>query len=148
MEARTVGVVGGAMSYQAVLALHLLAITLFLGGHVATVIFLAGSGGEGASEGTELRRLALGNRLIIAPAFAAVWIAGLHLADAGGWFPMRWLQIKMTCVVLLTASHVILSVDLERAATGAQRLRLRRWLLPFSAILVLAIVGLVTVKPS
>ena len=147
MATGLVGVVGGAMSYQAVLALHLLAITLFLGGHVATVIFLAGSKGEGASEATELRRLALGNRLIIAPALALVWIAGLSLAQAGGWFPMRWLQIKMACVVLLTASHVILSVDLERAATGARR-RLRRWLLPLSAILVLSIVGLVTIKPS
>jgi putative membrane protein len=136
------------MSYQAVLALHLLVITLFLGGHVATAIFLAGSGDNGPSEPTELRRLTLGNRLIIAPALVAVWIAGLHLADAGGWLPMRWLQIKIVCVVLLTASHVILSVDLERAAVGAQQRHLRRWLLPFSAILVLAIVGLVTVKPS
>ena len=147
MATGLVGVVGGAMSYQAVLALHLLAITLFLGGHVATVIFLAGSKGEVASDATELHRLALGNRLIIAPALALVWIAGLSLAQAGGWFPMRWLQIKIACVVLLTASHVILSVDLERAAAGARR-HLRRWLLPFSAILVLAIVGLVTIKPS
>ncbi|MBB5716569.1 CopD family protein [Sphingomonas aerophila] len=136
------------MSYQAVLALHLLAITLFLGGHVATVIFLAGTGADGASDAAELRRLALGNRLIVAPALAIVWIAGLHLADAGNWFPMRWLQIKIVCVVLLTASHIVLSLDLERAAAGARRRRLRWWLLPFSTILVLVIIGLVTVKPS
>lgn len=88
-------------------------------------------------------------RIIINPSMILVWVLGLTLAFAGGWWSMGWLHIKFAIVVLLSGYHGWLSGLRRKFARGERpvserALRIANEVPSFATI---AIVILVIVKP-
>ena len=133
-----------APPYPALLTLHLLAIAVFLGGLALHAATLPTMGDHAPADLARARRF---NGLIVTPALLLVWLFGVSLAAAGGWFAAGWLQAKMALVVALSALHGVLSVRLRRIGTPAARPTSYRPLLAV-AVLASAIVALATAKPG
>jgi putative membrane protein len=128
--------------YPAAIAVHLLAVILFVGGLLITSLLLRGS-----PEAGELRRLKKWNRFVTTPALLILWIAGIHLALEAGWFAAFWLRFKLVCVATLTLLHILQSHRLETWAPDMQGGRWAKRAPLLVAFLVAAIFYLVAAKP-
>ena len=92
------------------------------------------------------RRLLRG---IMNPAMIATWVFGIWLVYEGGWLKAGWLHAKLLLVVVLTGLHGFLARarrDFE-ADRNRRSPRFYRVLNEVPAVLMLAIVALVVVKP-
>ena len=89
------------------------------------------------------------DRRVTSPTLLVVWGAGLTLALQGGWFPARWLIVKLGIVALMSALHGVLSGMLRRLGDSDAPSPPSR--LQYASLLILggvtAIVILVVVKP-
>ena len=143
--------VGLAQHYQGILGLHILAAVTFVAGTfllTAMLPSLSGEQGSAREQQAVLRRLRRWNRFVTTPAMVLVWVFGLALAAAGGWFVATWLQAKMALVIVLSAIHGMQSAKLRRLRIEGRTLR-RPTLRPALVIvlLVAGIVAMVTMKP-
>ena len=88
-------------------------------------------------------------RIIINPSMIAVWILGLLLAEAGGFWTAGWLQAKFALVLLLSGLHGVFARWRKDFASDTNR-RSKRFYAAVNevpAVLMIAIVIFVVVKP-
>ena len=140
------------MVYLWLKALHITAVLVWVGGLFATAFMAATArraSHDGAGPTDSLEAIRRWDQRVTAPALLVVWGAGLTLAMQGGWFPARWLIVKLAVVVLLSALHGILSGSLRRLAQP-DAVSLPSWMQHAPLLIVVgvtAIVLLVVVKP-
>lgn len=136
--------------YSALVALHLIAVAVFLGGLLVVAFILPGIGREGSRDRmTEIRRLRAMSIFMVTPALLLVWALGVSLAVEGGWFAASWLHGKIALVVALSSMHGYQAGQLRRLAQGqVLRRAYRYWWAGGIAVIALAIVCLATGKPG
>ncbi len=95
------------------------------------------------------RRMGKLRKIILTPSLILVWVFGLLLAYAGGWFTNGWLHAKLTLVVLLSGYHGWLVAKTKKMAAGARPLseKTLRMVGEVPGLLLVLIVTLVYLKP-
>jgi uncharacterized membrane protein len=137
------------MVYLWLKALHITAVVVWVGGLFAAAFMVATARNGALGRTDALEAIRRWDQRVTAPALLVVWGAGLTLAMQGGWFPARWLIVKLAVVVLLSALHGILSGSLRRLAQP-DAVSLPSWMHHAPLLIVggvTAIVLLVVVKP-
>jgi putative membrane protein len=88
-------------------------------------------------------------RIIINPAMIVVWITGLWMAYASGFFHEPWLHAKLTLVVIMSGLHGYFARLVKNFAAdkNTRPARFYRILNEMPTVLMAAIVVLVVVKP-
>ncbi len=88
-------------------------------------------------------------RAIATPAMIASWLAGLFLVWQGGWLSAGWLHVKLLLVLALSGMQGWLAGQVRAFAEDRNRRpqSFFRVLNEIPAVLMLAIVTLVVVKP-
>jgi len=132
------------MDYQWFLALHLVAIVVWIGGMLANGILLGGQ-----PQRRKLEAARRWNRRLVTPAMLLVWAFGITLAVQGNWFQAPWLSTKLVLVLALSALYGLQSGALRRLAADSTRKPSApvRWSATLTIVLVLAAVFLAVVKP-
>jgi uncharacterized integral membrane protein (TIGR00701 family) len=107
------------MDYLWLKALHITAVMTWIGGILVTAVTLtalpaARDRHEAAFWSALLGHVRRWDRRVTTPAMLLTWALGLALALTGHWFPQRWLAIKLSLVLLLSALHGVLSGSLRR----------------------------------
>lgn len=141
-----------AVPYDALLALHLLAVATFLAGMLLVSALLPGfsytsEGGATVRKREELARLRLIDRFMILPALLLLWICGIVMVLQAGWYVTGWLQAKVACVAVLSAIHLGRSRKIGLLLRGRAVRPAHYRMLWLILILILAIGTLVTAKP-
>lgn len=97
-----------AIPYEALLAVHLLAVAAFLAGLLLTATVLPGLSRTPLSdrERAGLARLRSIDRAMTSPALLLLWLCGIGMALQAGWYITGWFQGKVACVAVLTLIHV------------------------------------------
>lgn len=104
-------------------------------------------GSEGEAKWAD--RMGKLRKIILTPSMIIVWVLGLSLAYAGGWFNSGWLHAKLTLVLVLTGYHGWLVGQTKKMARGERPLtegRLRM-IGEVPGLLLVVIVVLVYIKP-
>ncbi|WP_298686979.1 CopD family protein [uncultured Sphingomonas sp.] len=137
------------IDYRALLALHLIAVPLFVSGVLVTALILPSlaAGEETPRRQAERHRVRRWNLILTTPAMLVVWVVGLTLAAEGGWFAAGWLHAKIALVVLLTGLHGMQSGRLRRLDRVGGVTRAPVWPVPAILLLAVAIVALAIIKP-
>lgn len=141
------------MDYLWLKALHIVAVTTWIGGMLAAAVTMTVAGSKAADEAAGrsaiLNAMRRWDRRATAPAMLIVWALGLTLALQGGWFTAPWLMVKLALVVLLSALHGMLSGTLRRLARadGSSPPAVLRHAPVGIVVAILAVVILVVVKP-
>ncbi len=132
------------MDYSTLLALHLIAIVIWVGGLLVNGAILGGSPDHDTV--VSVRRW---NLRLLAPAMILVWVLGIALAVQGGWFVAGWLHAKLLFVLLLSALHGVQTGTLRRMAADPARKpsAFLRYSAHLTVLLAVVIVFLVTSKP-
>jgi protoporphyrinogen IX oxidase len=88
-------------------------------------------------------------KIIVNPAMAVVWLTGLWMAFASGFFQAPWLHAKLTLVIAMSALHGYFSSVVKTFAADRNRrsARFYRILNEIPPVLMAIIVVLVVVKP-
>jgi len=88
-------------------------------------------------------------KIILTPSLIMVWIFGIALATAGGWWTAPWLHAKLLFVIALTGYHGWLVGYGKKLAKGERPLtgKKLRLLNEVPGLAVVVIVILVVVKP-
>lgn len=104
-----------------------------------------GSAGEAkwADRSAKLRKI------ILTPSLIIVWVLGLLMAYALGYFTDGWLHAKLTLVLILTGYHGWLVAQSKKMARGARPLseKTLRMIGEVPGLLLVLIVVLVYLKP-
>lgn len=102
-----------------------------------------------AEEARWIDREAKLRKIILTPSLVLVWVFGILLASAMGFWTAPWLHAKLTLVVLLSAYHGWLVSYSRKLARGLRPLsgRSLRLLNEVPGIAAVLIVILVVVKP-
>lgn len=119
---------------------------LILSRHLA---YMAATPPGSPEEARWTERLGLLRKVILTPAFVAVWVLGLAAAFSYGFAGQGWLHIKIALVVLMTAYHhwlIPIGRRMSRGERPKTELFFRRTG-EIPAVLTVAIVILVVVKP-
>ncbi len=90
------------MTYLWLKALHVSAAVAFVGGMLAEAVCLAVLTSAGTASCVQARMAGVVRRWdrgMTTPAMLLVWALGLALAVDGGWFPSRWLRVKLVFAV-------------------------------------------------
>ncbi|MGO4872576.1 MAG: protoporphyrinogen oxidase HemJ [Roseiarcus sp.] len=132
--------------------LHILAVISWMAGMLYLPrLFVYHANAKVGSELSETlkvmeRRLLKG---IVNPAMIAVWLTGPLLAYRLGYFESPWLQAKLAAVVALSGAHGYLTTLVRTFAQDRNRrpARFYRILNELPTLLMVAIVGLVVLKP-
>lgn len=95
------------LPYDALLALHLLAVAAFLAGLLLIVAMLPGLSRAPLTDARieGLARLRLIDRWMTRPALLLVWLCGIGMTVEAGWYVTGWWRWKVACVVGLTLIH-------------------------------------------
>jgi len=140
------------MDYLSLKALHIAAVMVWISGLLtAALVVAAASRGSPHEPGRMalIESISRWDRRVTSPTLLVVWGAGLTLALQGGWFPARWLIVKLGIVALMSALHGVLSGMLRRLGDSDAPSPPSR--LQYASLLILggvtAIVILVVVKP-
>lgn len=132
-------------------AAHVAVAVVWTGGLTALGIAVLAANDPALREMDTVRRFAAAVRRfdhrVTAPAMAATWAFGSILALRGAWFGEPWLTAKIVVVVALSALHGVLSGGLRRNDAAAAVGALARHTPATVGMAVLAIAGLVIVKP-
>lgn len=121
----------GVDLYDWLKALHVAVAMTFVGGVIATTIFLSVQGQVAdTSQAAAIWRRWDGR--LTTPAMVLVWALGLTLGLWAGWFKSGWLPTKLVFVLLLSGVHGVQSGMLRRRAGGRT--------VPFAAAPMLAAV--------
>lgn len=104
-----------------------------------------GSEGE-AKWATRMGKL---RTIILTPALIIVWVLGLSMVYAGGWFTSGWLHAKLALVLVLTGYHGWLVGKTKAMARGERPLSEKqlRMIGEVPGLLLIVIVLLVYLKP-
>ena len=108
--------------YVWIKALHVAAVMIWIGGMLASALQIAALRSAPLTH-AQLRSIDVGrvwDRRVTTPAMLFSWILGLALAMLGGWFPARWLMLKVVVIVLLSALHGVMAGSLRRIAAQHQ----------------------------
>ncbi len=116
------------MTYLLLKALHIAAMVVWIGGMLAVALGPPGHGWRW-------------DRLVTTPAMLLALACGIALAMTGGWFPARWLVVKLGFVLLLAALHGVLAGRLRRGQPPP------RLAAPLIVAGVAVVVGLAAIKP-
>lgn len=127
-------------------ALHVASALTFVGGVLATSVFLTAADAESADITGAARVMRRWDQAVTTPAMLLVWGFGFTLALSGNWFGEVWLWAKLVFVIALSGIHGIQSGRLRRLAGGADVDPLRAVPIILASILVIAI--LAVVKPG
>jgi protoporphyrinogen IX oxidase len=132
------------MDYQTLLALHLVAIVVWIGGMLVNGAILGGTPQRRTIE--TARRW---NLRLVSPAMLLVWAIGITLAVEGGWFAAHWLSTKLIFVLALSALHGMQSGTLRRMVKDPARKPsgLVRASAPLTIVAVLIVGCLAVMKP-
>jgi putative membrane protein len=103
------------------------------------------------SEGEAKWALRMGKlrAIILTPSLIVVWVLGLLMAYATGYFSAGWLHAKLTLVLVLTGYHGWLVAQTKKMARGERPLseKTLRMIGEVPGLLLVLIVVLVYVKP-
>lgn len=124
--------------YELLKVLHITSVVVWMGGMIVASAMPAGGVTDKAVAPL---------RLLMTLGILFTWVAGLFLAQQGGWFSDPWLHIKLALVVILSGFHGVVVARLRgRAYASSQSII---WpSLPWVMIAsVFAISYLVIVKP-
>jgi putative membrane protein len=132
------------MDYQWFLALHLVAIVVWIGGMLANGVMLGGQ-----PQRRKLEAARRWNLRLVTPAMLLVWAFGITLAVQGHWFQAPWLSTKLVLVLALSALHGMQSGTLRRMAADPSRKpsALVRLSATLTIVAVVLVVFLAVVKP-
>ena len=138
--------------YLWIKSLHVIAIIAWMAGLLYLprlfIYHCAAAPGSTMSETFKImeRRLL---RAIMTPAMIVAWITGLTLAIQAGFFSSGWLHLKLTLVLILSASHGYMSRCVKTFAADANEKshKFYRVLNEVPTLLMLVIVIAVIVKP-
>jgi len=102
-----------------------------------------------AGEAKWAERMAKLRKIILTPSLIIVWVLGLSLAYAGGWFSDGWLHAKLTLVLALTGFHGWLVAQTRKMARGARPLSEKqlRMIGEVPGLILVLVVVLVYLKP-
>lgn len=142
----------GPRAYDWVKALHVIAIISWMAGMLYLPrLFIYHCDAEKGSVQSETfkvmeRRLL---KVIINPAMAISWIAGLWLMWQASLYNQGWFHAKLLLVILLSASHGYLSAAVRAFAEDRNQKPTRHWRIvnEVPTVLMIGIVILVIVKP-
>lgn len=141
------------MDYLWIKALHIAVVCIWIGGVLMLAVTVSAiklfEPQHPGQPHPLLKAVRRWDRLVTTPALLLVWIAGLTLAVRGQWFPAPWLLAKLVMVIVLSALHGMLSGTLRRylETGGYKATAVIGQAAPTTIILVMAIVGLVVLKP-
>ena len=100
--------------YPYLVAAHITAVVFFVGGLLAhDIIINAVARQPQQQQGATLNILFPLDRHVTTPALLVTWALGLSLAVWAGWFPSKWLVVKLVFVVALSALHGMQSGQLR-----------------------------------
>jgi len=88
-------------------------------------------------------------KIILAPSLVLVWVFGLLMAYASGYFTSGWLHAKLLLVVILSAYHGWLVAQTKKMARGERPLseKTLRMIGEVPGLLLVLIVTLAYLKP-
>jgi protoporphyrinogen IX oxidase len=141
------------MGYLWLKAFHVAAVIGWIGGMLASSLFMAmlvaSSPPPAAAESRMIGMMRTWDRKVTTPAMLTAWALGMTMAVQAGWFSSRWLMIKLVLVFGLSSLHAMQSGMLRRMARGANRSPSAQWRYAAPAILaaIAAIAVLVVIKP-
>jgi len=138
--------------YEWVKAFHIMAVIAWMAGMLYLPrLFVYHAEAEVGSKQSETfkvmeRRLLRG---IINPAMVVVWVLGLWMAWEAPWYDELWLQLKVLCVILMSALHGFLARWMKDFAAdrNTHSARFYRIINEVPAVLIVIIVLLVVLKP-
>ncbi|MBX9709465.1 MAG: protoporphyrinogen oxidase HemJ [Xanthobacteraceae bacterium] len=138
--------------YEWIKALHVIAAISWMAGMLYLPrLFVYHCDAEPGSKQAETFKLMEGRllKIIINPAMAATWLAGLWLAWAGQWEKAGWFHAKFALVIVMSALHGFLVGRVRDFAAdrNTKSQRFYRILNEIPALLMIGIVILVIVKP-
>lgn len=138
--------------YEWIKALHVIAVISWMAGMLYLPrLFVYHCEAEQGSKQSETFKVMEGRllRIIINPAMAVTWLAGLWLVWSGQWERAGWFQAKFALVVVMSALHgfMVGRVRDFAADRNTRSQRFYRILNEVPAVLMIAIVILVIVKP-
>ena len=104
-------------------------------------------GSEGEAKWAD--RMGKLRRIILTPSMIIVWVLGLLMTYAYGYFSSGWLHAKLTLVLVLTGYHGWLVAQTKKMARGQRPLseKTLRLIGEVPGLLLVLIVVLVYVKP-
>ena len=140
------------LTYQWILAAHITFVIFWIAGLFMLpryYVYHQESAPGSPEEKLWIEREAKLRRIIITPAMILVWVLGLTLATAGGWWQAGWLHAKLALVVALSAYHGWMVGYGRKLARGERPVsgRALRLMNEIPGIAAAAIVILVVVKP-
>lgn len=142
------------MLYLAIMALHVMAVVVWIGGMLAVSLLLAAvrpsSGPFLLPENRVLTAVWYWDRRVTTPAMALAWGLGLLMAMLGHWFAAVWLSAKLAVILALSALHGIQAGALRRlVGDGTRRKPSVAWRFAAPGVLLsmAAAVALVVLKP-
>ena len=102
-----------------------------------------------AGEAKWAERMGKLRKIILTPALIVVWVLGLLLAYAYGYFSQGWLHAKLTLVLILSGYHGWLVAQTKKMARGERPLNEKnlRVIGEIPGLLLLGIVLLVYLRP-
>jgi putative membrane protein len=141
------------MLYLWLKAFHIAAAVTWIGGMLTASLAVANlsTGQQTPVTGAPplLEAVRQWDRRVTSPVMLIVWGLGITMAMQGGWLSSSWLLIKLVIVVILSASHGLLSGTLRRRGRDAGRAppAILRYAAPATIICVIIIAILAVTKP-
>ena len=138
--------------YEWLKAFHIMAVIAWMAGMLYLPrLFVYHAEAEVGSKQSETfkvmeRRLLRG---IINPSMIVVWVLGLYMAWDAPWYDELWLQLKVGCVIIMSALHGFLTRWMKDFAAdrNTHSAKFYRIINELPAVLVVIIVLLVVLKP-
>ena len=132
------------MDYSWLLALHIVAIAIWIGGMLINGVVLGG-----APQRRTIETIRRWDRRVVMPAMLLVWALGITLAVKGGWFQAPWLSTKLVFVLALSALHGVQSGTMRRMLGDPDKRppAFLRFSAPLTIVAVLVVVTLAVTKP-
>ena len=138
--------------YEWIKAFHIMAVIAWMAGMLYLPrLFVYHAEAEVGSRQSETfkvmeRRLLRG---IINPSMIVVWVLGLYMAWDAPWYDELWLQLKVVCVLIMSALHGFLTRWMKDFAAdrNTHSAKFYRIINEVPAVLVVVIVLLVVLKP-
>src|SRR6187431_3078056 len=138
--------------YEWIKAFHIIAVIAWMAGMLYLPrLFVYHAEAEVGSKQSETfkvmeRRLLRG---IINPSMMVVWVLGLWMAWDAPWYDELWLQLKVVCVLILSALHGFLTRWMKDFAAdrNTHSAKFYRIINEVPAVLIVFIVLLVVLKP-
>jgi protoporphyrinogen IX oxidase len=138
--------------YEWIKAFHIMAVIAWMAGMLYLPrLFVYHADAEVGSKQSETfkvmeRRLLRG---IINPSMIVVWVLGLWMAWDAPWYDELWLQLKVVCVLILSALHGFFTRWMKDFAAdrNTRSAKFYRVINEVPAVLIVLIVLLVVLKP-